>query len=117
MRIGREEGVPTVIFLHQHHADDAAHRSIGRRKSFVRLGHRFAIDRAIDGLPASLLSGALGQREFVFPIFGRQAPASGCDARRPLRLSAHIAWRERSRVGLGAIQETFQDRACLGRLG
>ena len=24
---------------------------------------------------------------------------------------------ERSRVGLGAIQETFQDRACLGRLG
>lgn len=49
-RVGAEEGVPTMIFFHQHDANDATHRRVGCQEGLVGLGRRLAVDRASNGV-------------------------------------------------------------------
>ncbi len=71
-----EEGEPTMIFVDEHHANDATYRRIGCQKRFVRLCASFAVERAIDRLPASLPPGSFGQAETVLAILARPAAAT-----------------------------------------
>ena len=49
IRVGAKEGAPTMLFLDEHHAEDAAHGRIGRQKGFVSLRGRFAIAKLLQG--------------------------------------------------------------------
>ena len=80
-------GVPTIVFLDDHHANHAADRQVGRQEGLVAFDTRLSIDRAVDGLPAALLSGALDDAELVLAVLPR--PASPA----VLRPRWHIAQR------------------------
>ena len=74
IRIGAEEGVPAMIFLDDHHANDAAYRTVGSQEGLVGFGGLFAVDRALGCLPTTLLPSSFGQTDLVYAILSRSAP-------------------------------------------
>src|SRR5262245_55058047 len=66
--VGREQSEPTTLLLHQHHSDYASHRAIGRQERLGGLDYLLAIQRTQGGLPTTLLSGSLGQTDFVLAV-------------------------------------------------
>ena len=52
VRIGREEGIPIVILLDNHDANQSADRPVGRQEGLVELGDRLAVDDALGPSPS-----------------------------------------------------------------
>ena len=62
------KGIPTMLFFHQHDANHAAGRLVSCQERFVLFRGGFAVDGALDRLPAARLTSAFGQTDAMLAI-------------------------------------------------
>src|SRR5262249_30058914 len=77
IRVGAEEGRPSVRLVHQHDTDEAAGRPPGRQERLVPLLRWLAVELEDLGCPAATLTRTLGQLDALLPVDPRPPAPPG----------------------------------------